>query len=103
MDDWKKFSETVLPEKGDFYSHLNMEDITDADYVHAKRFCKVYKFQIKKFRGLLWFICSKQYIFVRWCTWKLLKYVASNIWAWSCPFSFSTKISIISSLKKKQK
>ena len=23
--------------KKDFYSHLNMEDITDADYAHAKR------------------------------------------------------------------
>ena len=30
MDDWKKFNET-LPEKEDFYSHLNMEDITSAD------------------------------------------------------------------------
>ena len=29
-----------LPEKEDFYSHLNMEDITDADYAHAKRVCK---------------------------------------------------------------
>ena len=25
-------------EKEDFYSHLNMEDIIDADYAHAKRF-----------------------------------------------------------------
>ena len=30
IDDWEKFNET-LPEKGDFYSLLNMEDITDAD------------------------------------------------------------------------
>ena len=30
MDDWKKFNET-LPEKEDFYSHLNMEEITNAD------------------------------------------------------------------------
>ena len=28
MDDWKKFNETSVPEKEDFYSHLNMEDIT---------------------------------------------------------------------------
>ena len=28
----------LLPEKEDFYSLLNMEDITDADYVHTKRF-----------------------------------------------------------------
>ena len=40
MSDWEKFNGTSLPEKEDFYSHLNMEDITDADYVHAKRVCK---------------------------------------------------------------
>ena len=40
MDDWEKFNETSLPEKEDFYSHLNMEDITDADYEHTKRVCK---------------------------------------------------------------
>ena len=40
-----KFNETSLPEKEDFYSHLNMEDITDADYVHAKIVCK--DFEIK--------------------------------------------------------
>ena len=46
MNDWEKFFETLLPEKEDFYSHLNMEDITDADYVHEKRVCK--DFEIKK-------------------------------------------------------
>ena len=46
MDDWEKFNETSLPEIEDFYSHLNMEDITDADYAHAKRVCK--DFEIKK-------------------------------------------------------
>ena len=40
MDDWEKFNETTLPEKDNFYSHLNMEDITDADHVQAKRVCK---------------------------------------------------------------
>ena len=39
MDDWEKFNKTSLPEKENFYSHLNMEDITDADYAHAKRVC----------------------------------------------------------------
>ena len=43
MDDWEKFNETSLPEKEDLYSHLNMEDITDADYAHAKRICKDFK------------------------------------------------------------
>ena len=40
MNDWEKFSEIILPEKEDFYNHLNMENITDADYPHAKRVCK---------------------------------------------------------------
>ena len=45
MDDWKKFNQTSLPEKEYFYVHLNMEDSTGADSMHAKR---VYKdFEIK--------------------------------------------------------
>ena len=40
MDDWEKFDETE-----DFYSLLNMKDITDADYAHSKRVCK--DFEIK--------------------------------------------------------
>ena len=40
MDDWEKFNEKSSPEKEDFYNHLNMEDITDADYENAKRVCK---------------------------------------------------------------
>ena len=40
MDDWEKFNETKLPEKEEFYSNLHMEDITDADHIHAKRVCK---------------------------------------------------------------
>ena len=40
IDDWEKFNETILPEKEKIYSNLNMEDITDADYMHAKRVCK---------------------------------------------------------------
>ena len=31
MDNWKKLSEKTLLEKEDIYSHLNMEDITEAD------------------------------------------------------------------------
>ena len=43
IDDWEIFSETQLPEKEDFYSHLNMDDITDADYMHTKRDCRDFK------------------------------------------------------------
>ena len=45
MDDWEKFDETPILEKEDFCSHLNMDDITDADYVLAKRVRK--DFEIK--------------------------------------------------------
>ena len=50
MDYSRKFNETSLHEKEDFYSHLYMEDITDAGYPHAKRVCK--EFEIKKFRRI---------------------------------------------------
>ena len=40
MDDWEKLNEASLTEKEDFYNHLNMEDITDADYAYTKRVCK---------------------------------------------------------------
>ena len=35
--DCEELNETMLPEKEDFYSNLDMEDITDANYVQAKR------------------------------------------------------------------
>ena len=39
----KKINETLLREKEDFFSHLSMEDITDADYLYTKKVCKVFK------------------------------------------------------------
>ena len=45
MGDWDKFNETRLLEKEEFHSNLNFEEITDADYMHAKRVCK--NFEIK--------------------------------------------------------
>ena len=45
VDDWEKFSETSLHGKEEFHSHLDMEDIADADYLHAKRVWK--DFEIK--------------------------------------------------------
>ena len=52
MDDWEKFNETSLPKKEDMENNtdgslnLDMEDIIDAGYTHAKRVCK--DFDIKK-------------------------------------------------------
>ena len=40
MDSWKTFDVPSLPKKEDFYSCLNMEDITDIDYRHGKRVFK---------------------------------------------------------------
>ena len=42
MDEWTKFNETTSPKNEEFYSNLNMEDITDEDYIYLKRVCKVF-------------------------------------------------------------
>ena len=42
-DVWEKYQLKYLlslPEKEDFYYHLNMEDITNADYTQAIKVCK---------------------------------------------------------------
>ena len=52
MDDWEKFNETTLPEKEEICSNLNMEEITDADYMY--RFCK--DFEIKNWVNIMIFI-----------------------------------------------
>ena len=46
MDDSENFNELSLAEKRDFSSHLNIEEIIDADYAREKRACK--DFEIKK-------------------------------------------------------
>ena len=43
MDSWEKFDETSLPHKKDFYSKLNLKDITDKDYAHGQRVWEVFK------------------------------------------------------------
>ena len=39
-DSWERFDETSFLNKEAFYTSLNMEDITDVDYRHAKRVLK---------------------------------------------------------------
>ena len=39
-----------------------MEDITDADYAHAKRICK--DFEIKNLGEFHYSVCSKRYVIV---------------------------------------
>ena len=45
MDDWSRFDEEQLPDKRDFYSSLNMEEISGIDYRHAEKVLN--KFNIK--------------------------------------------------------
>ena len=40
MDYWEKVNVASLQEKEDFYSHLNIENITDADYTPSKKVLK---------------------------------------------------------------
>ena len=63
MDDWKKFNE-------DLYSHLNMEDITDAEFAHTKNVCKDFEIKtVGEYRDVQNdAICSKRYIIVSRCT-----------------------------------
>ena len=36
MDNWEKIDETTTPPKEAFYSELNLEGISDADYAHVQ-------------------------------------------------------------------
>ena len=47
MKDWEKFNKTTS-EKEEFHSNLNMEDITDANYMYGETVCK--DFEIKNLR-----------------------------------------------------
>ena len=46
MNEWEKFNATSLLEKEEFNNNLNMEDITDADYMHAKRVSNNFEIKI---------------------------------------------------------
>ena len=38
MDDWSTFDKEESPDRSEFYSSLNMDEITGIDYRHAKKF-----------------------------------------------------------------
>ena len=40
MDSWERFDEILLPNKEDYDSSPNMENITSVDYRHARRIFK---------------------------------------------------------------
>ena len=47
VGEWDKFNEVSLPKKEEFYSSLNMEDITDSEYNYAKRVCNHFEIILK--------------------------------------------------------
>ena len=49
---WKKFNETSLPEKEEFYSNLTMEDIPNADYAHGKKGLKRFLKKLREYHDL---------------------------------------------------
>ena len=42
---WRRSDETMLPNKKPFYRELNIEDITDEDYIHAQKVFEKLKFK----------------------------------------------------------
>ena len=47
IGNWGKFHETTLSKTEELYRNLNIEDITDVDFMHGKRVLKY--FEITKF------------------------------------------------------
>ena len=43
MDSWEKLDETTLPDKEEFYSNLNLENISDEGHFHAQKVWKYSK------------------------------------------------------------
>ena len=91
MEDWEKFNETSLPKKEDFYSHLNLEDITDADYAYAKKVCKYFKI---KNSGYYHDLYVHSHTLLLADVFENFQNMSWNIWAWSLLLSFHMRVSI---------
>ena len=99
MDEWEKFNEISLPENKDFYSNLNMEDVTDSDYNHSKT-----DFEIKVLKQKIWvyiMICILKAIHYNCLIFlKTLKNGFRNLSIRPGKIFFSSRISTASSFKK---
>ena len=98
MDDWEKSNKTSLPEKEKFYSNLNMENITDTYYMHAKRVCK--DFEIKNLGEYYDLYLKKIYIAFGWYFGKLLKNVFQNLSFRFCNIFLPPRLAWQAALKK---
>ena len=53
IDSWERFNEESLPDKEACYSKLNLEDITDKDYVHGHKVWEVFEIKnLGEYHGL---------------------------------------------------
>ena len=43
IDNWERLDEKLFPNKKVFYSELNLEDITDEDYIHDQKVFQEFK------------------------------------------------------------
>ena len=88
----------IVTWKRRFFSHLNIEDITDADYEDAKRICNDLKIKdLGEYHDL--HVPSDTLLLADTFE-NFKKYVCWNIWAWSIKISFSFRISLASYFKK---
>ena len=46
LDCWQRLNETSFQDKQKFYRNLTIEDITDADYKHAKESRRILEYKI---------------------------------------------------------
>ena len=97
MDDWENFNETTIPEKVEFYSNLNMEDITDAANMHGKRVCKDFgRTDVGEYHDL--YLESDTLLLAN--VFQNFRKMCLKISFRSCKISFSPRISMASSFKK---
>ena len=46
VDSWEKFNKKTSPPKKEFYGNLNLQDISDEDYIHVQKVCDAFNIKI---------------------------------------------------------
>ena len=97
MNDWEKFNETSLPEKEDFYSQINLENITDANQRNAKRFVSfLKKIKVGKYQNFYF----QSYTLLTADVFNNFQDICLEIYGGDSAQLFCARIGIASSLKK---
>ena len=103
MNTWtigKSFKKQHYLKKKEFYSSLNLEDITDADYMKAKRVCK--NFEIKNLGEYYDLYLKTDVILLADVFRKLQKNVLRSLSSRPCKIYFSSRFSLTSGFKKQR-